>query len=428
MTQLIAAREGIYTDEMKLAADAEGIDQNTMIKLIARGRVVIPHNRNRNAYPTAIGSFMSTKINANIGTSALQCDPEGEIRKLHLCKSFGAHSVMDLSTGGDLTKIRQTLLAETDMIFGTVPIYAVASWLEQRNLDIRGFEPDMLFDEIERQAEQGVDFITVHAGINKSSLAAHLAEKRLLGIVSRGGSLLKRWMLHTGKENPLYESYDRLLAICLKHDVTLSLGDGFRPGAISDATDRTQIAELIVLGELVQRAREAGIQVMVEGPGHVPLNQIEANVLIAKRLCGDAPFYVLGPLPTDFASGYDHICGAIGGAVAAAAGADFLCYVTPAEHLCLPDLDDVKQGIMASRIAAHIADVAKACPGAIETDIGIAKARRLMDWERIFELSVDPELARKRKSETSSEATDQCSMCGNLCAIRTDRESDLVQT
>ncbi|MDZ4181618.1 MAG: phosphomethylpyrimidine synthase ThiC, partial [Candidatus Cloacimonadaceae bacterium] len=302
------------------------------------------------------------------------------------------------------------------------------SCLDQQHKDIRSFEPDMLFDEIERQAEQGVDFMTVHAGITKASLAFHLNDKRLLGIVSRGGSLLKRWMLDSGKENPLYEQYDRLLELCLKHDVTLSLGDGFRPGAISDATDRTQIAELLVLSELVQRARIAGVQVMVEGPGHVPFNQIQTNVVLAKRLCYDAPFYVLGPLPTDFASGYDHICGAIGGAVAAAAGADFLCYVTPAEHLCLPDLEDVKQGIMASRIAAHIADIAKEYPGALERDNNIAKARRDMDWERIFDLSIDPELARKRKSDSSSEVNDKCSMCGNLCAIRTDKESDLGKT
>ncbi|MDZ4120872.1 MAG: phosphomethylpyrimidine synthase ThiC [Candidatus Cloacimonadaceae bacterium] len=239
---------------------------------------------------------------------------------------------------------------------------------------------------------------------------------------------MKRLMLSSGRENPLYEYYERLLEICAKHDVCLSLGDGFRPGAIMDATDRTQIAELLVLGELVQRAREAGVQVMVEGPGHVPLNQIQANVLLEKRLCDNAPFYVLGPLPTDFASGYDHICGAIGGAVAAAAGADFLCYVTPAEHLCLPDIEDVKQGIMASRIAAHIADIAKAYPGAMEIDNTISQARREMNWEKIFALSVDPALARKRKAETSSETTDQCSMCGNLCAIRTDKENELAKS
>ena len=428
MTQSEAARKGIYTDELKQAAQAEGIAEQDLIRLVEQGRVVIPHNRNRKAIPIAIGSRMSTKINANIGTSGLDCQLEAEIAKLISCKSFGAHSVMDLSTGGDLDVIRKRMLSETDLIIGTVPIYAVASVLDGNNLDIRSFEPDLLFDEIERQAEQGVDFMTVHAGINRYSLAAHLKEIRLLGVVSRGGSLLKRWMLHSGKENPLYEDYDRLLKICLKHDVTLSLGDGFRPGAISDATDRTQISELLVLGELVQRARKAGVQVMVEGPGHVPINQIEANVLLEKRLCHEAPFYVLGPLPTDFASGYDHITGAIGGAIAASAGADFLCYVTPAEHLCLPNPEDVKQGIMASRIAAHIADIAKGYPGAVQIDNSIAEARRELNWQRIFELSVDPDHARARKAETSTNQTDQCSMCGNLCAIRTDRDSELARS
>jgi len=424
LTQLIAARQNRYTDEIKAVAQAEHIDAHELIRSLSVGQVVIPHNCNRNAIPTAIGKNMSTKVNANIGTSGLDCNPAAEVEKIHACKQFGVHSIMDLSTAGDLDKIRKLMLAETDLIFGTVPIYAVAAYLERKNKDIRSFEPDMLFDEIEKQAEQGVDFMTLHAGINKTSLAAHLGEKRILGIVSRGGSLLKRWMISSGSENPLYEHFDRLLEICVKHDVCLSLGDGFRPGAILDATDRTQIAELLVLGELVQRSREAGVQVMVEGPGHVPLNQITANVLLQKRLCDNAPFYVLGPLPTDFASGYDHICGAIGGAVAAAAGADFLCYVTPAEHLCLPEKEDVKQGIMASRIAAHIADIAKGYPGAMDVDNDIAQARREMNWDKIFALSVDPELARRRKTETSSQTPDQCSMCGNLCAIRTDTLSD----
>lgn len=424
MTQLISARQCRYTEEITAVAQAEHIDSHELIRLLSIGHIVIPHNCNRNAIPTAIGKNMSTKVNANIGTSGLDCNPAAEVDKIRVCKQLGVHSIMDLSTAGDLDRTRKIMLAETDLIFGTVPIYAVAAYLERKNKDIRSFEPDMLFDEIEKQAEQGVDFMTVHAGINKTSLAAHLRDMRILGIVSRGGSLLKRWMMNNGSENPLYEFYDRLLDICVKHDVCLSLGDGFRPGAIMDATDRTQIAELLVLGELVQRSREAGVQVMVEGPGHIPLNQIMANVLLQKRLCDNAPFYVLGPLPTDFASGYDHICGAIGGAVAAAAGADFLCYVTPAEHLCLPDKEDVKQGIMASRIAAHIADIAKGYPGAMDVDNNIAQARREMNWDKLFALSIDPELARRRKTETSSETPDQCSMCGNLCAIRTNTLND----
>jgi phosphomethylpyrimidine synthase len=415
------AKQGKMTKEMQCVAIDEQIDCRELMKLIAKGEVVIPHNRNRNARPTAIGNNTRTKINANIGTSDLQCELSLELEKLALCDKFGAHSVMDLSTGGNLKEIRKTMLKESPLILGTVPIYAVASELDKKGKDIRDFEPNMLFEEIQDQAEQGVDFVTVHAGINRWSLLAHSNDKRLLGIVSRGGSLLKRWMMHSGKENPLYEDYDRLLSICKKHDLCLSLGDGFRPGAIFDATDSTQISELIVLAELVKRARDANVQVMVEGPGHVPLTDIEANVRLQKKLCDNAPFYVLGPLPTDFACGYDHISGAIGGALAASAGADFLCYVTPAEHLCLPDLEDVKQGIIASRIAAHIADIAKGCPGAVHIDNTIAKARRQMDWDTIFQNCVDPELAQKRKYDTSHSQEDRCSMCGNLCAIKTDK-------
>ncbi|PKN74985.1 MAG: phosphomethylpyrimidine synthase [Candidatus Cloacimonetes bacterium HGW-Cloacimonetes-2] len=420
MTQYSEAKIGNLSPQMMQVAQREGIAEDILVKKIAAGEVVIPANRNRKSRPVGIGSSMSVKINANIGSSNLDCDPEAELDKLQLCAHYGAHAVMDLSTGGDLDAIRKRMLANTELILGTVPIYAVASKLEQQGKDILAFEADLLFDEIELQAQQGVDFMTVHAGINRWSLAAHQRDTRLLGIVSRGGSLLKRWMLHRNQENPLYEQFDRLLRICQEHDVTLSLGDGFRPGAISDASDATQIAELIVLGELVSRCRDAGVQVMVEGPGHVPFRDIDANMRLQKRLCDNAPFYVLGPLPTDFASGYDHITAAIGGALAASAGADFLCYVTPAEHLCLPTLDDVKQGIIASRIAAHIGDLARGCPGAAGIDDAISHARRKMDWETIYSLSVDPELARRRKSETSGELSDQCSMCGKLCAIKND--------
>lgn len=423
MTQAQQAKQGSISPEMQFVALQERVDINKLVELITKGEIVIPHNKNRHAQAVAIGSGMRVKVNANIGTSNVNCDIDKEIQKLKICEKYGAHSVMDLSTGGDLDSIRRLMLQETNLILGTVPIYAVASKLGSVDQDITHFHPEMLFEEIESQAEQGVDFITVHAGITKWSNSAHNKVNRILGIVSRGGSLLKRWMLQTGKENPLYEQYDRLLQICQKHDVTLSLGDGFRPGAISDATDATQVSELIVLSELVQRARDKGIQVMVEGPGHVPFQDIVANVCLEKRLCQNAPFYVLGPLPTDFAGGYDHITGAIGGALAASAGADFLCYVTPAEHLCLPNVDDVKQGVIASRIAAHIADLAKGYPGVLDVDNAIAQARRMMDWETVFDLSVDPELARQRKNETSSDLTDQCSMCGKLCAIRIDKEN-----
>ncbi|MDD2332041.1 MAG: phosphomethylpyrimidine synthase ThiC [Candidatus Cloacimonetes bacterium] len=424
MTQLQQAQNGILSPELKACAQEEKIDERQLLELVARGEVVIPHNLNRRAKALAIGSKMRTKVNANIGTSNLSCYPEEEFAKLKLCEKYGADSVMDLSTGGDLDEIRLMMLKQSSLILGTVPIYAVATKLERSNLDITHFDPEMLFGEIESQARQGVDFMTVHAGITKWSVAAHAKQERILGIVSRGGSLLKRWMLRTGEENPLYAQYDRLLDICARHDVCLSLGDGFRPGAISDATDATQISELLVLGELVRRARERGVQVMVEGPGHVPFNDIVANVQLEKRICHNAPFYVLGPLPTDIAGGYDHITGAIGGALAASAGADFLCYVTPSEHLCLPSPEDAKQGIIASRIAAHIADLSKDYPQARDRDDKVARARRKMDWETVFENSVDPELARQRKNETSSDLSDQCSMCGKLCAIKTDKEAE----
>ncbi|HNX01248.1 MAG TPA: phosphomethylpyrimidine synthase ThiC [Candidatus Cloacimonadota bacterium] len=423
MTQLQSAQTGHITEEMTYVAQHEQISLEILINHIRDGKVVIPHNIHRNAVPFGIGKGLATKINSNIGTSEMRICIDEEIQKLSLSKKYGAHSVMDLSTGGDLNDIRKRMLIETDLILGTVPIYAVASELQKEGKDILSMSADMLFHEIEKQAIQGVDFMTVHAGITQNSLRFHEKSGRLLGIVSRGGSLLKYWMLHHDRENPLYEYYDRLLDICLQHDVTLSLGDGFRPGAISDATDATQISELLVIGELVERARKAGVQVMVEGPGHVPLTDIQANVTLEKRICHEAPFYVLGPLPTDFASGYDHITGAIGGALAASYGADFLCYVTPAEHLCLPDMNDVKLGIIASRIAAHIGDISKGILSARATDDQIAKARREMNWERIFELSVDPEYARERKVTTSESSTDHCSMCGELCAIRTDKKS-----
>jgi phosphomethylpyrimidine synthase len=424
MTQLSQAQKGIITEEMRRVAKHEKIDPESLRDLISRGKVVIPSNTSGHAKAIGIGKGMSVKINANIGCSDMGSSLDDELMKLDICREYKADSVMDLSTGKHLDEIRRRMRENTDLILGTVPIYAVAAKLEERSKSIMDFEPEMLFDEIEHQAEQGVDFITVHAGINRYSLQCHLKDKRALGIVSRGGSLLKRWILHKNAENPLYEDFDRLLKICYKHDLCLSLGDGFRPGALVDATDGSQIAELIVLAELAKRARKEGVQVMIEGPGHVPLNEIAANVQLQKSLCDDAPFYVLGPLPTDIACGYDHIAGAIGAALAAWQGADFLCYVTPAEHLCLPDQEDVKQGIIASKIAAHIADIAKGHPGAREIDDAMATARRAMDWEKIFSYSLDPELSKKRKSETSMDAKDHCSMCGNLCAIKTDKASE----
>ncbi len=421
MTQLSQAQNGIITEQMHSVAIQENIAPDSLRELIALGKVVIPHNVHGQAKAMGIGKQMQVKINANIGCSDLGSSLDEELRKLEICNRYKADSVMDLSTGKHLAEIRRKMRENTDLILGTVPIYTVAAHLDEQGKDIRSFEPDMLFDEILCQAEQGIDFITVHAGINRFSLDAHIKDNRALGVVSRGGSLLKRWMLHTNRENPLYEEYDRLLKICYEHDVCLSLGDGFRPGALIDATDGSQISELIVLAQLAKRARNAGVQVMIEGPGHIPLNEIQTNIELQKYLCDDAPFYVLGPLPTDIACGYDHISGAIGAALAAWHGADFLCYLTPAEHLCLPDLEDVKQGIIATRIAAHIADIARGHPKAREIDDAISIARRNMDWEKIFALSLDPELSRRRKSDTSMDTQDRCSMCGNLCAIKTDK-------
>jgi phosphomethylpyrimidine synthase len=423
MTQLQSAREGVITDAMRIAARDELIDPETLLQLIAEGAVVLPYNVNRPRHPVAIGKGLCTKVNANIGTSEEHCRPDEELEKLQVAVEAGAHSVMDLSTGGDLDRIRVHMLEASPVMVGTVPIYSVAARLAAEEREIVDMTADDLFAEIERQALQGVDFITVHCGINRRSIHHQTTDERVLGVVSRGGSLLKRWMLHHDRENPLYEQFDRLLEICAQHDVTLSLGDGFRPGSQADATDRAQIAELLELGELVDRSRNRGVQVMVEGPGHVPLPEVAGNVLIAKKITRGAPFYVLGPLVTDFASGYDHLAGAIGGAIAAAQGADFLCVVTPAEHLCLPNADDIRQGVIASRIAGHVGDMVRGVPGAIETDREISRARREFDWETIFGLSVDPKLARRRKEESESSGKDHCTMCGSLCAVKTDRKS-----
>ena len=422
MTQLQAAREGRITEDMRIVAQDEGREPEWIRTEIAAGRIVIPKNRHRDFHPRAVGSGLSTKVNANIGTSQEHCNLEEELRKLEVAVAAGADSVMDLSTGGILEKIRTEILRRSSVMVGTVPIYAAVTRLIQDGKDDVDLTADLLFDEIEAQAQAGVDFVTVHAGVTRASIAALETDLRILGVVSRGGSLTRRWIGHHGQENPLYAQYDRLLDICEAHDVTLSLGDGLRPGAQADATDRGQLAELLVLGELVDRARERGVQVMVEGPGHVPLGDVILNMQLEKRICKNAPFYVLGPLPTDVAPGYDHLVGAIGGALAAANGADFLCYVTPAEHLCLPDEADVREGVIASKIAAHIADAAKGVPGAAERDRRISRARRNFDWEAIYRDAIDPELARRRKESSESKGEDHCTMCGGLCAVKTDRK------
>lgn len=421
MTQVQQARKNIITEDMKQAAVFDNVSPDIIQHGLAKGTIVIPKNINHNFPTRAIGKGLKTKINANIGTSEIKCNLNEELSKIAVCEKYGADSVMDLSTGGNLSVIREKLLQASKIMFGTVPIYAIATELFSRNKKIAEMTADDLFAEIEHQAEQGVDFITVHCGITKSTVKTLEETARLLGVVSRGGSLLVEWIKTTGNENPLYEQYDRLMDICEKYDVTLSLGDGLRPGSLYDASDKAQISELLVLGELVRRAQQRGVQVMVEGPGHVPLDQIEMNVLLQKRLCNDAPFYVLGPLVTDIAPGYDHITGAIGGALAASFGTDFLCYVTPSEHLCLPDEDDVKQGIIASRIAAHSGDIIKGVKDARDADDAISKARRELNWQEIFKHAIDPELARKRKEDTSKEGEDYCSMCGSLCAVKINR-------
>ena len=420
MTQYQNAIENIISEEIKQSAEYDQVSTNHIITGLKAGNIVIPKNINRNISARAVGKGLTTKININLGTSENNINLKNEIEKLEIAVKYGADSIMDLSTSGDLDEIRKELLAISPVMVGTVPIYSVITHLVQKEKNIFDLEIDQLFDEIEKQAQQGVDFMTVHSGLTQRSLSFLENSPRTLGIVSRGGSLLKFWMQKNKKENPLYEHFDRLLNIALKYDVTLSLGDALRPGAQSDATDRAQLAEMLVLGELVEKCRDKGVQVIVEGPGHVPWIDIETNIKIEKKLCKDAPFYVLGPLTTDSAPGYDHITGAIGATAAAVYGADFLCCVTPAEHLCLPNVDDIKQGVVAFKIAVHSADISKGIPQAIERDLKMSEARNELCWEKMYKYSLDPEHAMKRKLETSQE-NQECSMCGKLCAIKVNK-------
>ncbi|MDC7219649.1 MAG: phosphomethylpyrimidine synthase ThiC [Spirochaetales bacterium] len=421
MTQMQQALDGAITEVMIEAARHEGVEPELIREGLAAGTLVIPRNNNRDFPARAVGKGTKTKVNANIGTSADHNCPDEELEKLQVCIESGADSVMDLSTGPGARDVLDRILSESPVMVGTVPLYLVMADLMAQNIALREMTGEMLFEEIERQAKAGVDFMTLHCGVCRKTLPFIDESIRTAGIVSRGGSLIRQWMIVNDKENPLYEDYDRLLDIAFEHDVTLSLGDGMRPGGQADSTDRAQLAELMVLGELVERARERGVQVMVEGPGHLPLNHVEANVTLQKQLCKGAPFYVLGPLVTDIAPGYDHIAGAIGGAVAASAGADFLCYVTPAEHLCLPNEQDVRDGVMASRIAAHAADIVKGVAGAAEQDRSMSRARKSFDWESQFDLALDGERARTRRAESESNEEDHCTMCGKLCALRTNR-------
>jgi phosphomethylpyrimidine synthase len=401
---------------MEAVAKAEGLDAEYIRKGIARGTIVIPANTRRSQSPYGIGEGLSTKVNANIGTSSDFVDVNTELEKLRVAAEAGAHTVMDLSTGGDISAVRKQIIAATSLPIGTVPIYQAGIQAINNYGAIVKMTADELFNAIEDHARDGVDFVTVHCGVTQAAIDRLKQQGRVADVVSRGGAFLIGWMLYNERENPLYEQYDRLLEIARKYDVTLSLGDGMRPGCLADATDRSQIQELLTLGELVQRAQDAGVQVMVEGPGHVPLNQIETNIRLQKAICKGAPFYVLGPLVTDIAAGYDHITGAIGGAIAAAAGADFLCYVTPSEHLAIPDVDDVREGVIASRIAAHAADIAKGVKGAMNQDLQMSIARKQLNWETQAKLSLYPERSRTVRERRASSSS-ACSMCGQYCAM-----------
>ena len=415
-TQMDAANKGIVTREMKLAAEKEHMEPEELRKLAAEGRVVIPANKNHTCLePNAIGSMLRTKINVNLGTSRDCMDMKQELEKVNYAVKLGAESIMDLSSFGDTQKFRRRLTAECPAMIGTVPIYDAVVYYHKPLKEITSRE---WIDIVKMHAEDGVDFMTIHVGINKATAHRFKEAKRLTNIVSRGGSIIFAWMEMTGEENPFYAHYDEILDICREYDVTLSLGDACRPGCIADATDISQMEELVTLGELTKRAWEKQVQVIIEGPGHMPLDQIAANMKIQETICKGAPFYVLGPLVTDVAPGYDHITAAIGGAIAAAAGASFLCYVTPAEHLRLPDLKDVKEGIIAARIAAHAADIAKGISGARDWDHKMSLARKNLDGEEMFNLSIDPEKARAYRASAKPEKEDTCSMCGNFCAVK----------
>jgi len=423
VTQLEQAQKGVLTPEMKIVAEDEGLHPEDLLRDVAAGFTVIPANklrpRNRQV---GIGRNLKVKVNANIGTSSDQADIEVELAKLRAALDVGADTVMDLSTGGDIEACRRAVIADCPLPVGTVPIYQAAIETAARLGGIVMMTVDSIFEVIERQALDGVDFITVHSGLNLESLERLRKQGRLTDVVSRGGAFLITWMIYHQQENPLYEHYDRLLDLAGKYDLTLSLGDGLRPGCLADATDRAQIQELIVLGELAARAKAAGVQAMIEGPGHVPLDQIETNIRLQKSLCQGAPFYVLGPLVTDVAAGHDHIACAIGGALAGMYGADFLCYVTPAEHLRLPTPADVREGVIAAKIAAHAADLAKGNQRALERDAQMARARKNLDWERQIDLALDPVKASAYHRESPSAEEGVCTMCGKYCAIKLVRE------
>jgi phosphomethylpyrimidine synthase len=419
MTLITSARKGMLTQEIKQVAESEGVSPDRVRRRVAQGHIVIPQNRARNEkiQLLGIGEGLRVKVNANVGTSRDICDIDVETQKAKVAIDTGADTIMDLSTGGNIDEIRKILLHAAPVVFGTVPIYQAAIDAQKKRGAIVAMTEDDIFNAIDRHLKDGVDFITVHCGVTQESVERLICQRRLLGIVSRGGTFLAAWIKHNEKENPLYENFDYLLEVAKEYDATLSLGDGLRPGCLHDATDRPQIQELLIIGELVERARKAGVQSMVEGPGHIPLDQIAMNVKIEKSLCRNAPFYVLGPLVTDIAPGYDHIVGAIGGAFAALAGADFLCYVTPAEHIGLPRVEDVREGVIVTKIAAHAADVVTR-HAAAKWDYRMSKARADLNWKQQYKMAIDPETFQNTRQERQPAIAEVCTMCGEYCAIK----------
>lgn len=416
-TQMDAAKRGIVTEVMKGIAQVEHMDEKVLLARVAKGEIAIPANKQHKALvPKGVGKGLSTKINVNLGISKDCPDVDKELEKVKVAIDMKADAIMDLSSFGKTAEFRQKLIGMSSAMVGTVPVYDAIGFYEKELKDIKAKE---FIDVVRKHAEDGVDFVTIHAGLNKEATALFKRNPRMTHIVSRGGSLVFAWMELNQAENPFYEYFDDILDICEEYDMTISLGDALRSGCLHDATDACQIKELITLGELTKRAWARNVQVIIEGPGHMAINEIEANVLLEKKLCHGAPFYVLGPLVTDIAPGYDHITSAIGGSVAAAAGVDFLCYVTPAEHLRLPNLEDMKEGIIATRIAAHAGDIAKAVPGAIDWDNRMAKFRAELDWEGMFREAIDEEKARRYREESMPEHEDTCTMCGKMCSMRT---------
>jgi phosphomethylpyrimidine synthase len=416
MTQLEKARNNEITREMEIIAEYENIDVNELRKKIADGKIVIPASiLHKNLDPIGIGEGLTVKVNANIGSSPDKADIDYELEKLRVCIEAKADTIMDLSTGGNIDTIRKEIISNSPIPVGTVPMYQAACLVD----DVIQLSEGDFVEGIRKHIDDGVDFITIHAGLTRNSIP--LLKNRLMGVVSRGGALILKWMIYHNRENPLYENFDEILSLAKKYDVTLSLGDGLRPGCLYDATDEAQISELKILGDLTLRCWAENVQVMIEGPGHIPLHQIEENIRLEKKICHGAPFYVLGPIVTDVAPGYDHITSAIGGCLAAYYGADFLCYVTPAEHLGLPNVDEVHEGVISARIAAHAADIAKGLSGAVDWDNQMSTARSNLDWKKMIELSINPKIARKIRERCTDEDAEVCSMCGRFCSVKTSK-------